>query len=457
MFVGREAELSALVRQYQGRKSAFVPIYGRRRVGKSELIRQFVRNRPTVYHVGRLAPAQLLIRDFLRQLAGVLDEPLVAELPASNWRPALELLSRWREGQKLIVVLDEFQWTASSEPGLPGLLQELWDHHWRDSGRVFLILCGSFIGFMEREVLGARAPLFGRRTAQIRLPPLPYRDAAKLHPGWSDEHRAQAYFICGGVPAYLSSFDEGASIEANVCNVLLSELGVLRREPEFLLREELREVDRYHAVLLAIAAGLHAPRRIAQTAGMTDPTSVQYYLGQLVELGYLTRRYPLHGGKPKRTDVRYVLEDPLLRFWFRFVFPNESELQRSRERLTFRERIRPELSAYFGSCFERLCREALPALYDREGVPGGYTVGEYWDKQVQIDVVGLREDGWTDIGECKWGRVSSVPSLIKELRSKSALFPNARGASLGLRAFVRRHPTGADNSIVWHTLADLYE
>ena len=457
MFVGRQAELSALARQYEAERSAFVPIYGRRRVGKSELIRQFTRDRPTIYHVGRLAPAGLLIRDFQRQVARVLDEPLLAELPANDWRRALELVSRWREDRKLVVVLDEFQWTAHSEPGLAGLLQELWDHHWRDSGRVFLILCGSFVGFMEREVLGARAPLFGRRTAQIRLPPLPHRDAARLHPRWSIEHQAQAYFICGGIPAYLSSFDDGQSIEANVCNVLLSELGVLRREPEFLLREELREVDRYHAVLLAIAGGSHAPREIAQRAGLADPASVQYYLGQLVELGYVAKRYPLRGEKPKRTDVRYVLDDPLLRFWFRFVFPNESELQRSRERLTFRGRIRPELAAYFGSCFERLCREALPDLYEREGVSAGYRVGEYWDKQVQIDVVGLRDDGWTDIGECKWGPLGSVPTVVKELRSKAARFPNDRGASIGLRAFVRRKPKAAERGITWHSLADLYD
>ena len=457
VFVGREAELELLIAQYESRKSAFVPIYGRRRIGKSELIRRFVSGRPAVYHVGRLAPAELLIRDFSRQLARLLDEPHIADLPGDTWRRPLELLSRWQGNGKLIVVLDEFQWTAQSSAGLQGLLQELWDHHWRDSGRIFLILCGSYVGFMEREVLGARAPLFGRRTAQIRLRPLSYREAAQFYPRWSLQHRAEAYFICGGIPAYLESFNDARSVETNIRDVLLQELGVLRREPEFLLREELREVERYYAVLLAIASGHHSARGIGIQAGMAEHGGVQYYLQQLIELHYVGKRYPLTGRQPKRTEVRYALEDPLLRFWFRFVFPNESDLQHNSAGAALRNRIRPGLSSYYGSCFERLCREALPHLYQRERVMAKFDIGEYWNKNVQIDVVGLRYDGWTDLGECKWGTIRSTRALVEEIRGKAAHFPNQRGASIGLRAFVRSKPRGTTDAIRWHDLVDLYE
>ena len=171
----------------------------------------------------------------------------------------------------------------------------------------------------------------------------------------------------------------------------------------------------------------------------------------------MAKRYPLYERTPKRTEVRYVLEDPLLRFWFRFVFPNESDLQRNRAGATFRDRIRPQLRSYYGLCYERLCREALPDLYRREGVTAKFDVGEYWDKRVQIDVIGLREDGWTDIGECKWGPVRSARAVAQEVRDKSAHFPNERDASLGLRAFVRRKPRVVDDSVQWHDLADVYE
>jgi len=455
VFIGRERELAFLQAKLDARASALVPVYGRRRVGKTELLRRFVADKRAIYHVGRTAPAKLLIRDFLQQLAVVLDEPLVAELPDDDWRRPLELISRHRGPDKLVVVFDEFQWTAGTSPGLQGLLQELWDLHWRDSGQIFLILCGSYIGFMEREVLGAKAPLFGRRTGQIFLKPLPYRTAAELHPRWSLRHRAEAYFLCGGIPAYLRCFDDSKSIEANIRDVILSELGTLRREPEFLLREELREVERYHAVLHAIATGKNTAKEIAAHVGMNEGGGISYYLQQLVDLRYIARKSPLTHQAPKRINTRYVLDDPIMRFWFRFVFPHESYLERAGAAAMLRDRVRPELAAYYGACFERLCQEALADLYVRDEVPG-WQIGEYWDKSVQIDVVGLREDGWTDLGECKWGAVRSAAALEKDLHLRAAHFPNLRGDSIGLHAFVRKKPKKTTAGLQWLDLEDLY-
>jgi AAA+ ATPase superfamily predicted ATPase len=148
-----------------------------------------------------------------------------------------------------------------------------------------------------------------------------------------------------------------------------------------------------------------------------------------------------------------------LRFWFRFVFPNLSFLQQAGARRTVRERIRPEFEAYAGLSFERLCREALPHLYDREGVGASFRVGEFWNKAVQIDVVGFRDDRWTDLGECKWGTVSSVPSVVDELAHKVGEYPNRRGATIGQRVFVRRKPARVPESATmrWHSLDELYE
>ena len=459
MFVGRKRELSLLEKVHESNRSAFIPIYGRRRVGKSQLILHFLKDKPGIYYLGKTASAGLQIREFLETAARVLDEPLLAELSPDNWGQVFAVLTeRLKNHSKFILVLDEFQWIAEASPELPSVLQEYWDRHWERSGNIMVILCGSYIGFMEREVLGKKSPLFGRRTAQILLQPFSYREAAEFHPRWSLVNRAMAYFICGGIPLYLRFFNQGQSVENNIEANLLDEFGPLFREPEFLLREELREVDNYFAVLTAIAGGFTTNQTIVRQTGIIE-RSLPYYLQQLNALGYIGRRFPLTGKRPNPRQVRHVLQDPLLRFWFRFVFPNLSFIQQLGSRRFLRERLKPEVTAYFGLCFEHLCREALPAIYQAEGVYAGYEVGEYWDRQVQIDVVGLRDDNWTDLAECKWGRIPSPKKLAMDLEQKIRLYPNQRGATIARRLFVKKKPSaGARQApdVIWHGLDDLY-
>ncbi|HKH44788.1 MAG TPA: ATP-binding protein [Thermoanaerobaculia bacterium] len=457
-FIGRQEELRVLTDAYAGPGSAFIPIYGRRRVGKSELILQLLKERPGIYLLGKQAPAALQIREFLELAAAVLDEPLLATYTTESWSAALDaVVSRWRSDRKLILALDEFQWSVGASPELPSVLQEKWDRQWKRAGNVLLILCGSYIGFMEREVLGKKSPLFGRRTAQIRLRPFGFREAAQFHPRYSRLDQARAYFLCGGVPLYLRFFSDTRSIEKNIAEQFLDEYAPLHREGDFLLREELREVESYYAILLALASGHTTNHAIAgQTGG--DARGLHYYLQQLLDLGYLRRRYPLTGEKPAARHVRYELADPLLRFWFRFVFPHMSYIRHMGPEQAFKDLIRPHLDAYYGQCFERLCREALPDLYRREGVHAAFEVGEYWSKATQIDLVGLREDNWTDLGECKWGTVRSPQAVLRELEDKVTAFPNRRGATIGRRIFSRQRPPGAEKltGVRWHGLEEMY-
>jgi AAA+ ATPase superfamily predicted ATPase len=459
-FIGRERELRALEEAYRSRKSALIPIYGRRRVGKSELILRFLQDKAGIYYLGKRSPAGLQIREFLQEASVALGEPLLATFPGENWKRALEaVVERWKGPRKLLIALDEFQWIAGASPELPSVLQELWDRKWEAPGSVCLILCGSYVGFMEREVLGEKSPLFGRRTAQIFLKPFEYLDAAKFHPNYSVESKARTYFICGGIPLYLKFFSDSCSVEMNIEKNLLNEYAPLFREPDFLLREELREIENYYAILFAIASGSLTSREIAGRTGIGN-RAVYYYLEHLVELGYLSRRYPLTEKRPKARDVRYHLKDPLLRFWFRFVYPNASYVLQGGPRLAFRERILPDLDAYFGSCFERLCREALPKIYMTEGVGAPYQTGQYWDKKIQIDVVGLRGDAWTDLGECKWGKVESVRAIEEALLRKVEAYPNERNATIGKRIFTRSPVRAREKSrpdFRWHTLPELYE
>ena len=458
-FIGRAAELGVLSRAYRSTRSEFIPIYGRRRVGKSELVLRFMEDKSGVYYLGQQSSAALQVREFLREAARALDMPLLAELRAGDWRQALQtVVEQWtaaRPGAKLVLALDEFQWIAASSPGLLSGLQQCWDRSWRDAGNVMLLLCGSYLGFMEREVLGKGSPLFGRRTAQIHLQPFGYLEAAEFHPRWSLADRARAYFLVGGLPQYLLCLDDARSIDVNIRQSVLDEFAPLFHEPTFLLREELREIAPYQAVLFAVASGRSS---VSAIAGATElpGRNLHYYLEQLVSLGYLRRRYPLERRRRNPKQVRFGIDDPLLRFWFRFVFPNMSVIRSAGAARAFGERIAPLLDAWFGDCFERLCREALPLIYASEGVAAGFEVGQYWSAEVQVDIVGMREDHWTDLGECKWGAVRSAPALEAELEGKVERYPNTRGATIGRRYFVRRMPASKKGAKGWHSLGDLY-
>jgi AAA+ ATPase superfamily predicted ATPase len=459
MFIGRQKELSVLEGAYAGKQSALIPVYGRRRVGKSELILKFLGHKPGIYYLGKMAPAALQIREFLQEAARALDEPLLSSVSANSWSDVFAAVTTKSKSKgKFVIALDEFQWMVGASPELPSVIQEYWDRSWKNSGNMVVILCGSYIGFMEREVLGQKSPLFGRRTAQILLRPFSYLEAAEFHPRWSLLNRALAYFICGGIPLYLRFFDQAHSVEKNIEEKLLDEFGPLFREPDFLLREELRDVENYYAVLTAVAAGYANNQTIAAQTGIPE-RSLHYYIQQLNSIGYIDRRRPLTGKKPNQRQVRYVLEDSLLRFWFRFVFPNLSFAQQMGPRRAFSARIRPELDTYFGLCFERLCRQALPVIYEREGIGAAFEVGEYWDKEVQIDVVGLRDDHWTDLGECRWGAVRSYKQLLQDLERKIRAYPNTRGATIAKRVFLRRKPgvkVQGTSDVLWYGLEDLY-
>jgi uncharacterized protein len=455
-FVGRERELEALEKQYALPGSNLIPIYGRRRVGKSELILHFKGDRPGIYFVGKQAPTSLQIQEFLTIAADSLQVPLLGRSAMADWKTALsETVRAWIKPRKLLLVLDEFQWIVEQDRSLPSVLQELWDREWQHTGKVMLILAGSYVSFMEREVLGSRQPLGGRRTAQIQLQPFKFAESAKFHPGYSREDQARVYFITGGVPLYLLAFKENLSVAQNICGTFLNEFAPLSREPEFLLREELQGLQKFQAVLDALAVGRQSLRDIGQALGL-DPRAITYQLGTLMEIGYVEREFPLTQRKPSAKDVRYSLKDALLRFWYRFVFPNLSRI-RENPSAAFHTLIAPQLDSFYGACFERLSREALAQLYLEEAPQAAAQVGEYWsNKELQIDVVGIRSDNWIDLGECKWGTITSVPALVSELEVKVAKYPNPSNATLGRLLFTRR-PLAIEKSGLRHfSLEDMF-
>ncbi len=454
-FVGRAAELAALSRHYGHDAPALVPIYGRRRVGKSELLVHFCQGKPSVYFAATQGTAAQQLRSFLVSAAEALRLPMLSMLQVTGWEQALEfVLDAFPRGKRRLLVLDEFQWLCESSPELPSVLQKLWDHRWQHEKTPFIVLCGSYIGFMEREVLGSKSPLFGRRTAQLLLQPFSYLEARDFHPRWSLEDQARAWFICGGVPAYLKAFWEGQSLEQNIVANFLDIDGVLSREADFLMREELRDVGSYTTLVEAIALGHHTPTLMSKYAALPAP-KLMYFLGNLQRLGYVEKRLPLVPGKASAKQVRYAISDPLLRFYFRFVAPQLSSIRREPHE-AFLHHVKPHLESWYGTGFEALCREALPRLLHAERVKASLEVGEFWSPAAQIDVVGLRQDRWTELGECKWGGVGSLRAVADELRGKVAHYP-LQGATPQLRVFTRRRLQGKPpDGLKVHSLESLY-
>ena len=457
MFVGRKKELQTLEKAFQSHDSCFVPIYGRRRVGKSELIKQFIKNKKALYFLGKQAPARLLLNEFLRNAASLFDQPLLERVSVDDWQQTISLvLEQATAEDKIVIVMDEFQWVAEACPELPSVFQSFIDNNWGDGCKVCLILCGSYMGFMEKEVLGEKSPLFGRRAGQIFLKPFSYLEAAEFHPTWSATDKAKVFSICGGVPYYLNFFSQTASIDMNIRDNFLNEFSALAREPEFLLREELKELKKYFGILTTLSTGAVTNREMSKLTGI-DERALTYYLNTLIELGYIIKHYPLTGSKPNPKQVRYRLHDPLLRFWFRFIYPNGSAIYQMEEKSAFLNLIKPHLDSYFGAGYETLCREALSHLYQREGLTCAYEIGEYWGKDVQIDIVGYRQDGIIDICECKWGKVSSIPQLLKELKTKISCYPNRDNKTVHGRLFLHSERKIPSNHFVQpHFLPDLY-
>ena len=210
----------------------------------------------------------------------------------------------------------------------------------------------------------------------------------------------------------------------------------------------------YHGLLVALATGTHTASALASATSLPR-ANVPYYLNQLQGLGYVRKRTPLDG-KAHTRQVRYILADALLRFWFRFVFPRLSAITELGPDRAWSEQIAPQLDSWLGSRFEDFCREVLPRLYATDGVTAAYEVGEFWSRDVQIGVVGFRQDGWTDLGECKWGAGRGA-NAIRQLQQAAGRFPNERGATLGLHIFARRPgPEALPPQVRWHTLAGLY-
>jgi len=387
-FVDRDVELDQLTDCYRSGTADFVVIYGRRRLGKSELVRQSIAGRDdAVYYQAVESTAQNQLEQFVDTTTARFSS---LRNVRRDWEALLEALGE----EDAIVVIDEFPFLIGEDESLPSRIQRVWDVELQETGMT-LVLVGSSISVMEDEVLSGSAPLYGRRTATIDLKPLSAADARQFFPEYDPETAITAWSIYGGTPYYLQTVDPDRPLGTNVQQEILSERGLLYSEPEFLLRTELRQPNTYFSILRALAHGRRTPNEIAGMAGVASG-SLSTYLRKLRRLRLVERHIPVTESPTASKRGRYRIAAPLFRFWFRFVYGTQDQLRMLGDD-AYDELVAPELADYVSPLFERLCQRALPELIDRRF----RDVGQWWFKEHELDALGLTDDGLV-AGECKF-------------------------------------------------------
>jgi AAA+ ATPase superfamily predicted ATPase len=327
--------------------------------------------------------------------------PETAGAVYESWDDVFLLLAQHARDERLVVVLDEFTYLVDAHPPLASTLQRLWDHDLA-STQLMLILCGSYVGMMEEAVLGYEAPLYGRRTGQYLLEPLGYHDALKFFPGYDPVDQVRAYAVLGGTPAYLNTISPSLSLLENIGHLVLARGSFLYDEVRFLLQQELREPRNYFAILEAIAAGRTRLSEIKQATGLEGVTA---YLNTLQGMHLVERVVPVTESQPhKSRRGLYRLRDQFFRFWFRFVHPNRTLLERGGGKAAIENLIAPQLDQFTGPVFEEVCHQFLWRMGLRGELPFvPLRVGGWWRANQEIDVVAVGDDAAL-LGECKWSR-----------------------------------------------------
>jgi len=421
-FVNRDSELSFLRQAWQENKSQLVVVYGKRRVGKTALVKEFSKDLPHIYFLADKAPDRDQLAQLSEKVGLHFQDDFLLSRGFGTWYDFFKYI---KSKGKFVMIFDEFPYLIESNPAIPSLFQKGWDEDLSESG-VCLILLGSSMGMMETEVLGHKSPLFGRRTGQILVETLPFDSAKEFFPAMSDDAFMHFYGALGGTPAYLLQFDPTLDFVENVRRRILAPEAYLYREPDFILREELREPRNYFSILRAISMGKTRPAEIINETGF-EKNMVGKYLSVLTDLRIIRREVPVtEWGFEKSKKGIYLLEDHFFRFWFRYVYPNRSFIEEGQIDYVLDRKIMPTLDRFISWSFEESCRARV-----RKGAPQGIKcnrVGRWWSKEGEIDIVGLSEDENTVVfGEAKWSVNPVGTDILDDLERKARLVDWHRG------------------------------
>jgi uncharacterized protein len=419
MFIDREEEMAHLERLYRSKRAEFYVLYGRRRVGKTRLLRAFCANKPHVFFVATLSSETEQLATFSQALWRFSHAEVPEGFTFPSWESALRTLAELPG--RPIVVLDEFTYLISSNKAIPSILQKVWDERLSEAN-LMLVVCGSYVGIMEREVLGYQAPLYGRRTASHLLLPLKLQGAVQFYPQYTPVQKLEAWAVLGGMPYYLCAFSDATDVLANVRAQILDPYGALYNEPQLLLMEELRAPQNCFSILRAIAQGHTRLGEIANAAGVGDTTTTVRYLDTLREMRVITRSVPATQSRPEKSRKGiYQITDHFFRFWFRYVHPFHSALDMGLADTILAQQVRPTWEQYVSYAFEEAAREYVARLAERGRLPLlPERIGSWWEREAEIDLLALSDaQGSMLAGECKWSLKPVGTDILDDLRRKA--------------------------------------
>ena len=434
MFIGRETELAFLNKRYRSNQAECIVVYGRRRVGKTELLSEFCKDKPSFFYICNEYTDKKQFASFSQALLEFAPSMQKTIRRFADWEDVFASLADLPSDQKTVVVIDEFPYMCKGDRSIPSVIQNLWDHK-LCRANLMLILSGSSISFMEDELLGVKNPLYGRATGIYKLEPMPFEDAVRFFPDYSDEDKILAYSVLGGVPHYLKQFDPNESLENNIKDKILTKGTALFGEVEYILHQELREPAAYITLLETIAYGSCKFGEICARAQM-ESSKASVYLKNLLELGFVVREFPVLTTAKDRTKKNfgeYKLSDNFFRFWFAYAYRYMSELEQGETEVVWRQAIRNNLHKFASKAFEEVCIRYL-RLQNRDGLlPFTFlSVGRWWGNVThrgadgkpfsspeEIDVLACDEDRKnTLIGECKFRNEAFDLHELEKLRTK---------------------------------------
>lgn len=425
MFVGRERELNKLNAMYQSEQFEFAVFYGRRRVGKTTLIREFIRDKEAVYYMAVEGTQRENLAGMSKALlTGVEGKRVTPEF--ADYGMLLDYIDEVaRSGRRMIIVIDEFPYLAAAYPAISSMLQSHIDQCWKDS-QLFLILCGSSMSFMETQVLGYKSPLYGRRTGQFKIHPFTFFEAGRMLENFSQEDRAILYGVTGGIPEYLARVNKKESVDENLIRLFFDENGRLFEEPENLLKQELREPMTYHSIIAAIAGGASRLNEIAVKTGL-ETSGCSNQIASLIALGIVKKETPVSESAASRRTL-YGLNDNMFLFWYRFVRPNTSSIICGVGENIYQVTVKPQMNDFMGKVFEEICRQYLylPKIYETLPFPMG-NIGRWWGnnpkekRQEEIDIMS-EQDNSALFGECKWRNEPLDMETVYTLLRRGELF-----------------------------------
>ena len=418
-FIDREREIRSLNNFWEGSIPQLIVIYGKRRIGKTELIKQFIKDKPHIYFLAQKISEQENLK-MLGNLAGeYFDDNILKANGFNNWQMFFEYLKKHIQ-KRIVIVIDEFPYLAESNKGISSIFQTGWDEYLKKTP-IYLILCGSSISMMEREVLGYKAPLYGRRTGQILLKPFNFYEASEFFPGLSFEKRLSFFSIVGGNPSYLNKITPEDTLEENLKKHFLSPEAPLYSEVEFILHEELREPRNYFAILKAIAFNKTRVSEIANETGF-EKNFVIKYLSILEDLQIIQKEVPVTEKNPlKSRKGIYKLQDQFFKFWFKYVLPNKSKIEEGRIDLVL-ENILNDFNILVAENYEKVAQETV--MKNEDKFFSIERMGRWWDRNEEIDIVALNEkENKILFGEAIWSNKPVGVNVYKNLRRKAKLVP----------------------------------